>query len=721
MPLCKKKLIYLLFLFTLIHAENIPKIGLVLSGGGSKGFAHIAILKALDSLEIPIDYISGTSFGAIVGAMYSLGYSGKQIEKMAIATDWYEVQKDEPERKYLPHFRKKDTGKYQLEFGLDKFTPVTPTGLIYGQKIILELSKWTREYEQVYNFDLLPIPFRCNAFDIISGKEVVLKEGSLAHALRASISIPTIFAPIEWGDALLVDGGVSNNLPVDIVKEMGADIVLSVDVTYTTKSKDNLKNIYDIIDQTISVHGYEKKIKSIETSDYYIRPIIENISFTDYRISTMQYLFDCGEQSVISNWDKFLKLKEITAGKKPITSNIKPLKKQLINQIKIEGNQSLSKYFIKSFIGLENGMQLEPEILDKSISELYSLGYFKILYYEIHSINKKNEVDVIIHLEETQLRKFYLGLRWDNLYHMIGTANIQLTSDLLPGLRIENQLQFAGIQKNEFSISYPSRRLNFPIYPFIKIINSRYPFKLYTAANNFEGAYTYSSDGIQMGLGVLLKNYWNSEFEYYWKEASIQSEINQENNTLEIDKVNAGIRILAQLDLLDDILLPNDGIFIKGTYENSIPELGSNQQYQFYQVWGKIYKTFHLNTYGISGYFHFGTDNSPRYMTTIFEGSQIFAGTKEFQLHGSSLTFFRLDYRYKHQKDVFAHFILNWLMNAQSEDNNYFAENLFGFGAGITFITPIGPLKFLWSWGPKNIYSNNTSQSLYSLSAGYNF
>ena len=133
---CKKKWICLFFLFTLIHAGNSPKIGLVLSGGGSRGFAHIATLKALDSLNIPIDYIAGTSFGAIVGAMYALGYSGKEIEIMALETDWYEVQNDEPERKFMPYFRKKDTGKYQLNFDLKGVKPVAPTGLIYGQKII---------------------------------------------------------------------------------------------------------------------------------------------------------------------------------------------------------------------------------------------------------------------------------------------------------------------------------------------------------------------------------------------------------------------------------------------------------------------------------------------------------------------------------------------------------------------------------------------------------
>jgi len=115
---CKKIWVCFLFLFTMIYSENLPKIGLVLSGGGSKGFAHIATLKALDSLNIPIDYIAGTSFGAIVGAMYALGYSGKEIEIMALETDWYEVQNDEPERKFMPYFRKKDTGKYQLNFDL---------------------------------------------------------------------------------------------------------------------------------------------------------------------------------------------------------------------------------------------------------------------------------------------------------------------------------------------------------------------------------------------------------------------------------------------------------------------------------------------------------------------------------------------------------------------------------------------------------------------------
>ena len=173
--------------------------------------------------------------------------------------------------------------------------------------------------------------------------------------------------------------------------------------------------------------------------------------------------------------------------------------------------------------------------------------------------------------------------------------------------------------------------------------------------------------------------------------------------------------------MLDNILLPKDGILIKWMYENSITELGANQNYEFYQAWGKIYKTFHHNTYGISGYYHWDVNNTPIYMTTIFEGDQVFSGTKEFQLHGSSLTFFRLDYQYKHKKDVYAHLMFNWLMNAKSENFNYSAENIWGFGTGITLLSPVGPLKFIWSWGPKNIYINKDWQNLFHFSAGYKF
>ena len=720
MQFIKRKSFVILFLFSLILANDSPKIGLVLSGGGSKGFAHVPILKALDSLNIPIDFIAGTSFGAIAGAMYALGYSGNEIENMAVETDWYEVQNDEPERKFLPYFRKKDTGKYQLNFGLDGFKPVAPTGLIHGQKIILELSKWTREYEQVYDFDKFPIPFRCNAFDIISGKEIIIKEGSLANALRASLSIPTIFAPVEWGDALLVDGGVVNNLPVDIAKEMGADLILAIDVSSPAHTKVDINNIYDIIFQSITVHGNKKLFKSIEDADFFIKPEIENVNLTDYRKSTIKYLFQCGEEAVKSNWDIFLKLKEITLDKKQKITKINTHEKPLIGDIKIQGNKELSKKFIREFIGLENGTELDLELLDSNISELYSLGYFKTLYYEIHP-QLDGWVDIIIRVNESSLRKFQLGLRWDNLYHLVGVANVQLNSQWLPGFRIEDQVQFAGFRKNLFSIYFPSRRLNFPVYPFIRVTNSKYPYNYYSSGI-YKDEYTHTTNGISTGLGLLLKNYWNAEFEYFWKWESFHSitKIESEPDYMKDEQI-AGVLLSAQLDLLDDVILPWNGILLKGKYENSSTELGSSRNYHLYQGSGDIYFTRRQNTYRVMGYYHQGLNELPRYLTTISEGSQTFAGLKEFQMQGNTMFFSRMEYRYKHKKDIFAHFILNWLISAKSDDSSTSAENLLGPGMGITLLSPLGPLEFIWSWGPKNIYSDDGWQNLYHFSAGYKF
>jgi len=714
MVFCKKKWICLFFLFTLNHANNSPKIGLVLSGGGSKGFAHIATLKALDSLNIPIDYIAGTSFGAIVGAMYALGYSGKQIEKMALATDWYEVQNDEPERKFLPYFRKKDSGKYQLDFGLKGVKPVAPTGLIYGQKIILELSKWTRNYEQVYDFDKFPIPFRCNAFDIISGKEVIIKEGSLANALRASISIPTIFAPVEWGDALLVDGGVANNLPVDIVKDMGADIVLAIDVSSPAQTKVDINNMYDIIFQSISVHGNDEWEKSKEAADYLIHPEIYNVSLLDYRQSTINYLFQAGEDAVESNWDIFLQLQKVIKDSKKYAAKINPLENPNIRKVTVHGNKELPKQFILDYMGIEKGSQLDVEILDANISQLYSLGYFKTLYYEIHP-QLDGRVDILIQVNEGSLRKLQLGIRWDNYYDLVGVANVQLNSSWIPGLRIENQTQFAGIQKNEFSVYYPSRKLNFPLYPFLRITNLKYNY-LYYDKENYSERYTLLSDGFTTGIGLLLKNYWNTEVEYFWKMESFLLE-----NVIEEKEVFAGISLSAQLDLLNDVLFPTNGIVIRGKYENSSTEWGSSVNYHIYQGSTDIYFTQKRNTFRIAGYYHQGLNDLPKNLTTISSGSQTFAGMDEFQLQGNTLFFSRFEYRYKHKKDIFAHAILSWLITAKTDNPAIYADNILCPGFGITLLSPLGPLQFIWSRGPDNLYTNESWKNVFHFSAGYKF
>ena len=237
-------LIILLFSSQIFAQDDRPKIGLVLSGGGARGFAHIGVLKMLDSLNFPVDYIAGTSIGGLIGALYACGYKGAEIEKIVNSADWDALLSDTPARNTIPYLQKYDDSKYQIQLSLQGITPVVPSGLIQGQKICLLISELLVKDGTVYNFDNLKIPLHCVAVDLISGNEVILQSGSLAQAMRATMSIPTIFSPVEWGDSILVDGGMVNNLPVDVVKEMGADLVIAVDVgnrlTYGNGSSDGI-------------------------------------------------------------------------------------------------------------------------------------------------------------------------------------------------------------------------------------------------------------------------------------------------------------------------------------------------------------------------------------------------------------------------------------------------------------------------------------------------
>jgi len=366
------------------------------------------------------------------------------------------------------------------------------------------------------------------------------------------------------------------------------------------------------------------------------------------------------------------------------------------------------------YMGIKKGSQLDVEKLDANISQLYSLGYFKTLYYEIHP-QLDGRVDILIQVNEGSLRKFQLGIRWDNYYDLVGVANVQLNSNWIPGLRIENQTQFAGIRKNEFSVYYPSRKLNFPLYPFLRITNSKYNYQYYYRGN-YSGRYTLLSDGFTTGIGLLLKNYWNTELNYFWKMESFLPE-----NVSQNKEIIAGINLSAQLDLLDDILLPKNGIVVRGNYENSSTEWGSAVNYHMYQGSGDIFFTRKRNTFRIAGYYHQGLNDLPNNLTTISNGSQTFVGLKEFQLQGKILLFSRFEYRYKHKKDIFAHLILSWLITAKSDDSHISTENILCPGFGITLLSPLGPLEFIWSRGPENLYTNESWKNVFHFSAGYKF
>jgi len=231
-----------------------PKIGLALSGGGARGAAHIGVLKVFEQERIPIDYIAGTSFGALVGGLYAEGYSAEEIETIFLSQKWDDIFDESPKRVHAPIVQKR-AKRYLVQLDVAKSGPELPMGMLRGQKLSEILSRYTASGIAAAgnDFDRLPIPFRAVATDILTGNTYLFKRGSMAEALRASISIPGVFSPVEKDKMLLVDGGLSDNLPCDVVQEMGADIIIAVDVTSPLYSRGEIKTLFKVLDQSISL------------------------------------------------------------------------------------------------------------------------------------------------------------------------------------------------------------------------------------------------------------------------------------------------------------------------------------------------------------------------------------------------------------------------------------------------------------------------------------
>ncbi|MFI4914685.1 MAG: patatin-like phospholipase family protein, partial [Steroidobacterales bacterium] len=254
-----------------------PRIGLVLSGGGARGAAHIGVLKALDELHVPVDAIAGTSMGAVVGGLYASGMSGAEIERALGSLDWQNAFRDRPPRTELDYRRKEEDRQFlvNLPLGLHGKKLVIPKGLLQGQKLTQVLRRLTLPVARITDFDQLPTRFRAVATDLETGEATVLRDGDLTTAMRASMSVPGLFAPTEYRGRLLVDGGLAENLPIDIAREMGVDVLIVVDAGYPLQSRENLQTLASITNQMLAIlvrRDASRQLATLGPRDVVLRP-----------------------------------------------------------------------------------------------------------------------------------------------------------------------------------------------------------------------------------------------------------------------------------------------------------------------------------------------------------------------------------------------------------------------------------------------------------------
>ncbi len=276
-------LLFIVLPATLLAGEGRPTVGLVLSGGGAKGLAHIGVIKVLEELGIPIDYIAGTSMGSVVGGLYAAGVTVEELEDMAVNTNWDDVLYDIIKRRQLRMDQKNWDGRYLLKLPMQGKKVYLPSGIIAGQYIMELLTRLTIPVHDVDDFSKLPIPFLALATDLQNGQGIVLDHGYLPYAIRASMSIPSVFTPMEIDGHYLIDGDRVRNIPViDIIRRYKPDIIIAVDVSAVLYKRDELRSFLNVMNQSNMYGAVAINEAQLKLADVVIKPDITGLSPLDF-------------------------------------------------------------------------------------------------------------------------------------------------------------------------------------------------------------------------------------------------------------------------------------------------------------------------------------------------------------------------------------------------------------------------------------------------------
>jgi NTE family protein len=365
-----------------------PRIGLVLGGGGARGAAHIGVLRELERLQIPIDVIVGTSMGAIVGGLYASGKSVRELEEIIASLDWIESFQDVSERSDLTFRRKQDDQQFPIKFklGLRDGRLQLPKGLIQGQNLGLILRELTLSTFGTTDFDELPIPFRAVASDIETGEEYVMSRGDLAHALRASMSAPGLFAPVNFDGHLLVDGGITGNVPVTAMRAMDVDIIIAVDVEFPLYSPDQLNTVLDISAQMLTIliqKETRRELATLGPQDFLIRPELGQFGSANFAEITEAVEPGAVATAELENRLKQHSLSDDAYRQHLANRSVTPVLPETIDFVRVANDGRLSSRILESRLSSVPGDPVSAKHFARDAEALYGLDFYERVGYRL--------------------------------------------------------------------------------------------------------------------------------------------------------------------------------------------------------------------------------------------------------------------------------------------------------------------------------------------------
>ncbi|MEP0263432.1 patatin-like phospholipase family protein [Dokdonia sp.] len=401
-------------------AQDI-KVGLVLSGGGAKGLAHIGVLKVLEDAGVRVDYIAGTSMGAIVGGLYASGYSATQLDSLFRSIDFNKVIQDELPRKAKTFYEKEASEKYAISLPFDNFKLSLPKSLSKGQNIYNLLVRLLEHVDDTSEFKNLPIPFFCVATDIEKAEQVVLDSGYLPDAISASGALPTLFSPIMLEDRMLIDGGVVNNYPIDELRAKGVDIIIGVDVQDDLRKRDELNTAPEILLQINNYRTIEEMKGKRKDTDIYIRPDISGYTIVDF--DKKNEIIDLGKKEGLLQLEalKDIVKMQSTLSRKRIERP--KLKDSItINAVTLRGHKDYTRSYILGKLKLDLPVTLDYESFNNGINNLSATENFERIGHRFQSIPEGRLLKIDIQ-ESKSKQSIGLGLHYDDLYRSAALVN----------------------------------------------------------------------------------------------------------------------------------------------------------------------------------------------------------------------------------------------------------------------------------------------------------
>ncbi|MCG8017896.1 MAG: patatin-like phospholipase family protein [Candidatus Thiodiazotropha sp. 'RUGA'] len=577
-----------------------PVIGLVLSGGGARGASHIGVLKVIESLRIPIDVITGTSMGAIVGGMYAYGYTLEEIEQLLAETDWEASFQDQPPRQNRSFRRKTDDYDFLIkqEAGIKDWNLVIPKGLLQGQQLGLRLKSLTLLAPE--DFDLLPIRFRAVGADIETGEAVTLANGSLSTAMLASMAIPGVFAPVDWHGQLLVDGGFANNLPVQQALDLGADILIVVDLSSAPQSREGLSSPLSILNQIMGftiLSNTQQQLEKLSVKDILIKPDLGNHSSTDFWRSAEMI-----DNGVTAANQMAQQLAQLSITEEQYAAHLASIRQRekvtpAIDQISFDNQSPLSTDILQANISASKGNKLDLAKLEEEINQLYGMNIFERVDYNLLQKEQENELKIRATEKEWGPNYLRFGLNMETNFDGSGTFNLASSHTMTP----INSM--GGEWRTELQIGH-DQRITTELYQPIDN-HLRYYFRSLlgyyeTHAGVFESGrqvvdLNVNYSNFLLAGGRQFGNWGQLEIGAYAGSGDVSPYIGDLSTSSEDIKFGTWV-VTFTYDQLDSINFPRDGLMANLSWSASRDELGAEQEYDTFNINGLWANTWNKNT-----------------------------------------------------------------------------------------------------------------------------